>query len=170
MNDQTILQQELDCLHNWAVRLGMTCNPSKCYIMHITRGAQTGQVSSDVWDNPGHCHAGKVPRNYRQLRSPLAPTEQPGCQESQHHIAYDISQPEVLPTQDMNFSILHTSTPEAGMLHEHVDPFQQQDKDTLERINRLVTRVVYNKTWRERGVSPTALLKDLGWDPLSDCR
>ena len=38
VNDQTILQQDLDYLHNWAVRWGMTFNPSKCYIMHITRG------------------------------------------------------------------------------------------------------------------------------------
>ena len=38
VNDQTILQQDLDYLHNRAVRWGMTFNPSKCYIMHITRG------------------------------------------------------------------------------------------------------------------------------------
>ena len=50
------------------------------------------------------------------------------------------------------------------------DPYQQQDIDAFERINRRAARVVYNKTWRERGVSPTALLKDLGWDPLSDRR
>ena len=50
------------------------------------------------------------------------------------------------------------------------EPYQQQDIDALERINRRAARVIYNKTWRERGVSPTALLKDLGWDPLSDCR
>ena len=37
VNDQTILQQDLDYLHNRAVRWGMTFNPSKCYIMHITR-------------------------------------------------------------------------------------------------------------------------------------
>ena len=50
------------------------------------------------------------------------------------------------------------------------DPFQQQDIDALEHINRWAAPVVYNKTWRERGVSPTALLKDLGWDTLSDHR
>lgn len=50
------------------------------------------------------------------------------------------------------------------------DPYQQQDVDTLERINRRAARVVYNKTWRDRDVSPTALLEDLGWGQLSDRR
>ena len=38
------------------------------------------------------------------------------------YIAYDISQPEVLPTQDTIFSVLYTSTPETGILHERVGP------------------------------------------------
>ena len=37
VNDQTILKQDLDYLHNWAVPWGMTFNPSNSYIMHITR-------------------------------------------------------------------------------------------------------------------------------------
>ena len=39
---KTILwqQQDLDCLHNWAVGWGMNFNPSKCYIMHITGGCR----------------------------------------------------------------------------------------------------------------------------------
>ena len=44
------------------------------------------------------------------------------------------------------------------------DPFQQQDIDALERINRQAAQVVYNKTWREQGVSPTGLLRDLSWN------
>ena len=39
VKDQTILQKNIDCLRNWAIRWGMTFNPRKCYIMHITRGA-----------------------------------------------------------------------------------------------------------------------------------
>ena len=50
------------------------------------------------------------------------------------------------------------------------DPYQQQDIDDLEHINRRATRVVYSRTCWEWGVSPTALFKDLGWDPLSNHR
>ena len=41
------------------------------------------------------------------------------------------------------------------------DPHQQQDIDAVERINRLAVRVKYNKLWRERDMSVSALLADL---------
>ena len=50
------------------------------------------------------------------------------------------------------------------------DPHQQQDIESLEKVNRRATRVVYNKSWRDRNVSPTALLKELGWPPLEERR
>ena len=39
VNGQTILQQDLDSLHNWVLLwVCMTFDPSKCYIMHVARG------------------------------------------------------------------------------------------------------------------------------------
>ena len=40
----------------------------------------------------------------------------------------------------------------------------------LEMVNRRAARVVYNKTWREKDVSPTQLLNDLGWKTLAERR
>ena len=50
------------------------------------------------------------------------------------------------------------------------DPHQQRDIDALERINRRAARVTYNKLWRERDVSVSALLADLKWEPLRERR
>ena len=35
--DTTILQHDLDELHKWEVKWGMSFNPSKCHVMHMTR-------------------------------------------------------------------------------------------------------------------------------------
>ena len=50
------------------------------------------------------------------------------------------------------------------------DPHHQKDINTLEMVNRRAARVVYNKTWREKDVSPTQLLSDLGWKTLAQRR
>ena len=50
------------------------------------------------------------------------------------------------------------------------DPHLQKDKMTLEKVNRRAVRVVYNKSWWDPSVSPTALMKELGWSSLEDRR
>ena len=50
------------------------------------------------------------------------------------------------------------------------DPHLQRDIDTLEKVNRRAVRVVFNKSWRDREVSPTALMKTLNWDTLGTRR
>ena len=51
------------------------------------------------------------------------------------------------------------------------NPHTKEDQDILERVNRRASRMTYNKGWRERNVSPTELLNQLGWHTLSDrCR
>ena len=50
------------------------------------------------------------------------------------------------------------------------DPHLKADIDTLEQVNRRAARVVHNKGWREQGVSPTAILNDLGWETLAERR
>ena len=45
-------------------------------------------------------------------------------------------------------------------------PSKQQDKNTLEKVNRWAARVVYNKTWRDRSISPTSLVQSLDWESL----
>ena len=46
------------------------------------------------------------------------------------------------------------------------NPRLQQDKDTVEKVNRRGTRMVFNKTCRYSSVSPAQLLKELKWLPL----
>ena len=170
VNDQTILQQDLDYLHNWAVRWGMTFNPSNSYIMHITRARRLDKfyqmcgtilgtvtqakylgitISDDLhWHQQTNLAAKKANTTLHMISRNLR-----YCPCKTRSLAYCTL---VRPKQEYCASVW--------------DPYQQQDIDALERINRRAARAVYNKTWRERGVSPTALLKDLGWDPLGDRR
>ena len=41
---------------------------------------------------------------------------------------------------------------------------------TLEKVNQRAVRVVCNKSWWDPTVSPTALMKELGWSSLEDRR
>ena len=50
------------------------------------------------------------------------------------------------------------------------DPYTKKDIETLERINRKAARVVYNKSYRDKEVSPTKLIADLGWKTLAERR
>ena len=50
------------------------------------------------------------------------------------------------------------------------DPHLQKDITTLEKVNRRAVRVVFNKSWRDRNVSPTAPMKQLGWQSLENRR
>ena len=46
----------------------------------------------------------------------------------------------------------------------------QKYKMTLGKVNRRAVGVVYNKSWWDPTVSPTALMKELGWSSLEDRR
>ena len=48
------------------------------------------------------------------------------------------------------------------------DPHTQEDVNRLEMVNRRAARVVYKKTWHQQDISPTALLRKLGWPTLQD--
>ena len=48
------------------------------------------------------------------------------------------------------------------MLH-CVGPHRKRDISRLEMVNRRGAHVVFNKRWRDRSASPTAMLGQLGW-------
>ena len=50
------------------------------------------------------------------------------------------------------------------------DPYIQKDEDCLEKVNRRAARVVFNKSWRDPNVSPSALLRQLRWQPMETRR
>ena len=50
------------------------------------------------------------------------------------------------------------------------DPYRVGDIKCLEQVNRRAARVVYNKSFRQKDVSPSALLQELEWKPLQERR
>ena len=50
------------------------------------------------------------------------------------------------------------------------DPHHKHDINRLEMVIRRVARVVFNKRWRDRSASPTAMLGQLGWSDLTKRR
>ena len=50
------------------------------------------------------------------------------------------------------------------------DPHLKEDVNTLEMLNRRAVRTVFNKSWRQRDVSPTELMNKLGWTTLEQRR
>ena len=165
-DDQIILQKDLLSLEHWAEKWGMRFNASKCQIMHISRGkAQTKMytlcneilstvktakylgvtLSDDLqWHHQVHSVVNKANSMLhlvaRNLRS---------CPRTTRTLAYTTL---VRPKLEYSCSVW--------------DPFTKADIDALEMVNRRAARMVFNKSWREQGVSPTTLLENLGWKTL----
>ena len=170
VKDQTILQKNLDCLRNWAIRWGMTFNPRKCYIMHITRGCRLDKFYQMCGTILGTVTLAKYlgitisdDLHWHQQINLVAKKANTTLHMISRNLRYCPCK-----TRSLEYSTL--VCPKLEYCASVWDPYHQQDIDALEWINRRALGCVYNKTWQERGVSPTALLKDLGWDPLSDRR
>ena len=170
--DQQALQKDLHNLQAWAARWGMRFNPDKCNIMHIhpkrtkpvtklyemcNQILQTVQsakylgviIKDDLTWHEQICAATKkanstlhlVARNLRR------------CPRATRELAYTTL---VRPKVEYCASVW--------------DPHQKEDINTLEMLNRRAARTVYNKSWRQRDVSPTELLNTLGWSTLQQRR
>ena len=50
------------------------------------------------------------------------------------------------------------------------DPYLEKDKHALEMVNRRGARTVFNTGWRQSDVSPSALIKEIGWQTLAQRR
>ena len=169
-NNHTILQQDLDSLHNWAVHWGMTCNPSKCYIMHITRGRRLDKFYQMCGTILGTITQTQYLRvtisddlHWHQQTNLVAKKANTTLHMISRNLRY-------CPRKTWSLAYCTLVCPKLEYCATVWDPFQQQDIDALECINRRAARIVYNKTRRERGVSPTSPLEDLSWDPVSNCR
>ena len=168
--DQIILQRDLDNLQVWVHLWGMRFNPQKCYIMNISRcqlltkayelcGVVLQSVASAKYlgvsisqDLSWHNHVCSVAQRANATLHFIS-----------RNLKYCPRQ-----TRELAYCSLVRSSMEycAGVW----DPYQQQDKQMLEKVNRRAARVVFNRRWRDRDVSPTALLKELKWRPLEDRR
>ena len=168
VNDQNTLQDDLQKLHQWTVLWGMRFNPSKCQIMHISRTKKKTKfyelcneilttvdnakylgitLSDDLSWHRHVCEAAKKANSTlhlisRNLRS---------CPRAARIIAYTTL---VRPKLEYSSTVW--------------DPHIKEDINILERVNRRAARLVYNKSWRQQDVSPTALVKSLGRQQLEE--
>ena len=164
--DQVILQRDLDAMQAWADRWGMRFNPGKCQIMQIRRTSHLPSfyqlcdtvletvscakylgviISQDLqWDE----HIAKMAKNANY---------------SLHTIYRNLKH---CPFSTRKVAFCALTRPRLEYCASVWDPFEAQHINKLERINRRGARTVYNKTWRDQEVSPTHLLKELGWKSL----
>ena len=168
--DQVVLQQDLLRLQAWAELWGMRFNPSKCYIMHISRGQPSTKLyelcSVILQSVPSAKYLGVT------IRSDLQWCEHVNyiaarANSTLHFIHRNLKYcPQ--STRETAYCSLVRSTLEycCGTW----DPHLQKHITTLEKVNRRAVRVVFNKSWRDRNVSPTALMKQLGWQSLENRR
>ena len=148
----------------------MKFNPSKCQIMHISRGKCKTKyyelckeilttvshakylgitISNDLSWHRHICDIAKKANSIlhlisRNLRS---------CPRAARIIAYTTL---VRPKIEYSSAVW--------------SPHIKEDVNLLERVNRRAARLVFNKSWRQQDVSPTALLNDLGWQQLNERR
>ena len=168
--DQAILQRDLESLHQWTIRWGMKFNPGKCNIMHLARrkaltklyelcgvvletvdsAKYLGVVVSDdlLWHKQVCAVAKKANSTLHLIARNLH-----DCPRATRALAYTTL---VRPKLEYCASVW--------------DPHLQGDIDTLERVNRRAARMVYNKGWRQQGVSVTSLMDNLGWESLAERR
>ena len=167
VEDQNILQRDLLSLQLWADRWGMRFNPQKCNIMHINRGRNTKTRMYNL------CN---VVLDTVERAKYLGVTM--SCDLSWHDHICNVAKKANTSLHFISRSLKHCpkstrSTAYCSLTRSTLeycasvwDPYQAQHKVMLEKINRRAARVVHNKSWYDRSVSPTALLDNLGWQPL----
>ena len=170
IEDQISLQKDLHQLQKWTEVWGMQFNPAKCQTMNISRGSpQTkyyelcGEILTTVtsakylgvtisddleWHNQVCSMAKSANSTLHLIARNLH-----NCTRSTRALAYTSL---VRPKMEYCASVW--------------DPYTKKDIETLERINRKAARVVYNKSYRDKDVSPTKLIADLGWKTLAERR
>ena len=168
--DQQILQRDLDNLQKWTETWGMRFNPAKCQVMHLARTTPVtkfyqlcGEILATVesakylgltiqsslsWQNQICSMIKKANSTLHLVARNLH-----NCSKSSRALAYTTL---VRPKLEYCSSVW--------------DPHHQKDIDALERVNRRAARVVHKKAYRQQDVSPTNLLKELGWQPLEKRR
>ncbi len=169
IDDQVLLQEDLRNLEKWASDWGMVFNPSKCYMMAISKGHNLR------------------PYIYELCGVVLKPVEQEKYLGVviNHSLSWSthVSQITARANQKLGFikrnlrgspqelkrlayiAIVRSSMEYACTVW---DPLYTRDRDSLERIQRRAARWIANT--RDRRISVTALLETLKLEPLEDRR
>ena len=172
LEDQQILQKDLINLQVWAARWGMRFNPDKCNIMHIhTSRVQPmtkhyemcGQILKTVSSAK---YLGVIISDNLSWHEQIAAATKKG-NTTLHLIARNLRK---CPRSTRALAYTTLVRPKVEYCASVWDPYQKEDINTLEMLNRRAARTVHNKSWRQRNVSPTELIRNLGWSTLEQRR
>ena len=169
--DQDILQKDLKALNDWTLKWGMRFNPAKCQIMHLARSRKPLAKSYELCDQALETvdsakYLGVVVSNDLLWHKQVCAVAKK-ANSALHLIARNLHD---CPKSTRALAYTTIVRPKMEYCASVWDPHLKADIDTLEQVNRRAARVVHNKGWREQGVSPTAILNDLGWETLAERR
>ena len=168
--DQIILQRDLDNLTQWATRWGMRFNPSKCQILHISRTkpvtkfyTMCGEILATV--NSAK-YLGVIISSDLQWREQIQSSAKK-ANSTLHLVARNLRS-----CSRFSRALAYTTLvrPKLEYCCSVWDPYKEKDIADLEMVNRRAARTAYNRSWRQQDVSPTSLLRDLGWKTLAERR
>ena len=169
--DHTVLQEDLAELEEWAAKWGMKFNPKKCYAMSTTKKKSIPSIHfytlcnvvlSSVANNPYlginisedltfAAHINKTVAKSSRTLGFLNRTMR-SCPRRLRELAY--------------FTMCRTTLEYASQVWD--PPDNSREASNLEKVQRRAARFVV-KDYRRRA-SVTAILQDLGWEPLSSRR
>ena len=163
--DQRVLQRDLDALEAWADKWGMRFNPSKCQIMQVKRGNSPPKLHLYELMDTVLQNVTKAKYLGVWLSSNLDWDHQIGtatnkANTSLHFISRNLSG---CSRSAREHAVRSLTMPHLQYCCTVWDPHKKKSKDQLEMVNRRAARCVFNKRWRDRAVSPTAILRQLNW-------
>ena len=168
--DQAILQKDLFSLQQWSEKWGMKFNPSKCQIMHIART----QTKTKFYELCGEFLSTVDSAKYLGIviSKDLDWHEQVCSVAKKANSALHLIARNLHNTSKSARSLAYTSIARPKLEYSATvwDPHTQKDSDILEKVNRRAARVVYKKSFWDQDVSPTKLIKELGWKTLAERR
>ena len=168
--EQATLQEDLNSLYQWTLKWGMKFNPSKCEVMHIARKSPMtkyyelcGELLQTV---DSAKYLGLIVSNKLQWHKQVCAVSSK-ANSTLNLIARNLQD---CPRETRALAYTTLVRPKLEYSASVWDPHLKEDVDALERINRRAARMVFNKRWREQGVSPTSLLRQQGWQTLEERR
>ena len=163
--DQRVLQHDLDALEAWTDKWGMRFNPSKCQIMQVKRGNSPPklhlyELMDTVLQNVTKAKYLGVWLSINLDWDHQIGTATNKANTSLHFISRNLS--------GCSRSAREHAVRSLTMSHLQYcctvwDPHKKKSKDQLEMVKRRAARCVFNNRWRDRAVSPTAILRQLSW-------
>ena len=168
--DQNILQHDLLKLEQWSITWGMRFNPSKCQIIHIARSHPQTKLYELCGEFLSTVNSAKylgiiISKDLDWHEQVCSVAKK--ANSALHMVARNLHN---CTRQTRALAYISLVRPKMEYSATVWDPHHQNDIDSMERINRRASRVVYKKSFWDKDVSPTKLLKELDWPTLAKRR